>query len=850
MLYHGELLWLPGGFLGVDVFFVLSGFLITSLLVTEWRAWGSLDLLAFWGRRARRLLPALFLVIAAVGIYAALAVDDSRKSALRADTWATLLYVANWRFGYSGQSYFDRFSEPSPLLHMWSLGIEEQFYWLFPLLLMVWFWLRRTTRGLALLLAAAAVGSALLMALRYEPATDPSRLYFGTDTRAQGLLVGAALAVWVVRRKPAEARPRKALAVGPVMLELTARTWVGLACLGLLAVTFTVVNESDPWLYRGGFLAIAVVTAGVIFAGASEDRTTTQRILSVEPLRRIGLISYGLYLWHWPVFIALSPTRTGLAPLPLTLARFATTFALAFVSYRLVELPIRQGVLRRRLLPVPRRVFVASGLAAVVAVVLVGTAGAVSSPTPLGGDPSALRAAATGQRSVLVAGDSTATTLGWYFPAAQYPDLAVSQVTEEGCGLPEQIVVVGDTITRAQPHCASWPTRFSAASDKVKPDLVVLATGTWEVYDHQVDGRILRVGTEAYAHELETRYDQAIDALAGTGRPVALLNVPCLRQESFAVQGVDLANDRNDPARQQWVNGVLARVAARHPGQVHVLDLRGLLCPADRYSPVVGGVTVRPDGVHVGESGGVVVWNWLAPQLRRLIRDAHQQTAFLVGDSMALNLRLNFPAIAQPGLRVTGSTTLGCGLTPAPLSYRGVAKPLDPACPKWSRGWPAEVDLSRPDVGLVMAGIHEQWDHVVDGTTVQFGTDAYRQHIYSVLDTSVDPFRRRGTVVALSTVPCHRVHDDGTSPDGRVINDQQRVHWINGVLRDYARERKVALVDLYGFLCAQGYQEARNGVKLRTDGMHFTPQGARIVWDWLGPQLAALARSAQSRGAS
>jgi peptidoglycan/LPS O-acetylase OafA/YrhL len=567
----------------------------------------------------------LFLVLAAVGIYAALFVADTRKSALRSDAWSTVAYVANWRFAYSGQSYFDQFSEPSPLLHMWSLGIEEQFYWLFPLLLVVWFRLRKTTRGLALLCAAGAAASALVMALRYEPSTDPSRLYFGTDTRAQAILVGAALAVWMLRRRPATAQPRTAVAVGPFTVEPQPGMWLGLACLTLLAVTFVAVHESDAWLYHGGFLAIAVVTAGVIFAAAGDDRTATQRVLSVEPLRRIGLISYGLYLWHWPVFIALSPTRTGLAPLPLTVARFAVTFGLAYLSYRFVEQPIRQGALRRRLLPVPRRVFVASGLAAVVAVVFVGTAGAVSSPTPLGGDPSAVRAASNGQ---------------------------------------------------------------------------------------------------------------------------------------------------------------------------------------------------------------------------------HQATAFLVGDSIALNLRANFPADRQPGLQVSGSTVLGCGLTPAPVSYRGVSKPLDPACPLWSQAWPVEVQKNRPDVGLVMAGTHEQWDHVVDGNTLRFGTAAYRQHIYSVLDASVDPFRRQGAAVAVSTVPCHRVIDTGTSPDGRVINDESRIEWINGVLHAYTRERHIPLVDLYGFLCSQGYQESRDGVKLRTDGMHFTPDGARIVWDWLGPQLRALATAAQSRGPS
>ena len=361
LLYHSGLPWAQGGFLGVDVFFALSGFLITSLLLREWDRWSQLDLLAFWGRRARRLLPALLLVILAVAAYARAVVPTGSGQAIRGDGIASLFYVVNWRFVVQGQSYFDQYAEPSPLKHTWSLAIEEQFYLFFPLvLLLLLAWLGRRWARLGVAFVIGALLSAGLMAVLYVPATDPSRVYYGTDTRVQTLLVGAALAAVL----PAmQRRPRLG----------STTSWLGLAAAVGLAAAFVRIGDTDPRMYRGGFLVVAVLST-VVIAAVILGRGPLRWVLERPLMVRIGVISYGVYLWHWPVFIWLNPDRTSLTGTSLLLLRLLVTFTAATLSYELVEQPIRSGSFGRLTAPAKLR----SGGAAVLAtvlVVLVGTAG-------------------------------------------------------------------------------------------------------------------------------------------------------------------------------------------------------------------------------------------------------------------------------------------------------------------------------------------------------------------------------------------------------------------------------------------------------------------------------------------
>jgi peptidoglycan/LPS O-acetylase OafA/YrhL len=337
ILYHADLRWMPGGFLGVEVFFVISGYLITSLLLVEWRRRGRIDLKDFWLRRARRLLPALFMLIGATLTFAVLFLSHEVAS-LRADALAAIGYVTNWYLVLVQKSYFEVVGRPSLLRHLWSLAVEEQFYLLWPLLFTVAMrrWSRRRVL-LAVLVAAAA--STLLMAILYQPKVDPSRVYYGTDTRAAGFLIGAALAfVWLPGQLQGRASRANALLLDGV----------GLGALGALVAFFFCINEFQPFLYRGGFLAVALTTVVVIAVAVHPRAHLVPGLLGRRLLRWIGLRSYSIYLWHWPVFTVTRPQLdVPIDGLALLVLRLAVTGALAELSYRYVETPIRKGALGR-----------------------------------------------------------------------------------------------------------------------------------------------------------------------------------------------------------------------------------------------------------------------------------------------------------------------------------------------------------------------------------------------------------------------------------------------------------------------------------------------------------------------
>ena len=398
MVYHADASWLPGGFLGVEVFFVLSGYLITLLLMAETERSGRVNLAAFWARRARRLLPALFATMLALAIYTSL-FRSADVGALRGDIVAGFFYVSNW-FQISAGAGYAAVGDFAPLRHLWSLAVEEQFYLLWPLVMVVV--LRRGTRDLGRVaggLVLTAVGIAMVTAWLHHPGriaecsitpeaywnvggrciSTADTLYLSTITRSTGLLLGAAFAmVW----RPV-AVMRSGLRHRPLLLDLPAVA--GLVALALFAwnihyITVDAAVEgtvADSALFRGGLMLTAVATLAVV-AATVHPRSLVTRGLSTRPLRWVGTRSYGLYLYHWPIYQVLR----DVAGVSLGVGRFIVamllTAAAAEVSYRVLEMPIRRGEFRAGVERFRRRAAPGARRIAAVSVVVIAVASSVA----------------------------------------------------------------------------------------------------------------------------------------------------------------------------------------------------------------------------------------------------------------------------------------------------------------------------------------------------------------------------------------------------------------------------------------------------------------------------------------
>jgi peptidoglycan/LPS O-acetylase OafA/YrhL len=630
--FHAGVPGFGGGSIGVDMFFVLSGFLITSLLVGEWSGSGRISLRGFYERRARRLLPALMVLMALIVVYAAYFAETDTLSTLRGDAISTLLYVANWRFIFSHQGYFVRYGPPSPLLHTWSLAVEEQFYLIWPgvALLSLKHWGRRGLVGVAVFLAAA---SAIVTVLLDHAGVSATQLYYGTETRAQEIMIGALLALagpglhrWCTgRRAGRRAAGHAAGRTGAAPRRLV----VGLAGLaGGAGLVWAVLSLSAQggFLYNGGFAVIAVATAAVILVVVELPLSPMGRLLGLGPLGYVGRISYGLYLYHFPLFLILNGQRTGMAGADLLGVRIGATAAMAVTSYHLVELPIRN---RRR---VSLRWLVPGGVVTVASLVtaLVLTTVPVTAASPP--ITAAAKASLTDipktppkglpdgklVRAVLF-GDSLALTLGVGL-GTNAPDWGVDFDNKGiiGCDLDYHSVVnIQGNITTAAPGCVDWPKTWKDYIDTNDPDVVAVELGRWEVSDRIVDGKWTSIGKKPWDDLYSEELSEAIRILSSKGAHVALLTLPYIQQTTDAPNGQPW--DINQPIRTNEYNALIRRVAARFPKVVTIIDLNHLLCPKGVYTSYLDGIRVRDvDDEHISPQGGEYLRPVILPELFRL----------------------------------------------------------------------------------------------------------------------------------------------------------------------------------------------------------------------------------------
>jgi peptidoglycan/LPS O-acetylase OafA/YrhL len=623
ILYHDNYSWVKGAFLSVDTFFLLSGFLITTLLILEYRRRAAIKLTSFYERRARRLLPALLLLIAVMAIYNHVVVLPWDRLNVRNDMFASLFYFANWRFIADKQGYFELFQVASPLRHMWTLAIEEQYYLIWPLIV---FGCMRLARGsVKVLVGFCIVGvfaSIYAMQARFVVG-DPSAAYYATDARAHTILIGALTAIALLSFPP------------------SARAGRVLALIAIPAFFFTLflwywASGTSSTYYHGGSPLYAIMGA-FIMAGALQPGLV-QRILAFGPLPWIGRISYGLYLWHWPITVWLIPTRLHVGDTELVMLRLALTFAAATLSYYLVEKPIRDGWRFRRIWTLA--LFVPAVLAVVALTVWSGTSygpppsyiwglgdplvcgtprpaetkEAVDANTKAG--PLQLPSDASKQRLLLV-GDSSACSL-WpgLDAAATSAGMTADKGSVFGCGVASGQI----TTTRNEPitpHSERCPVLTDETETKAlaaaRPTTVIWMS-IWEKSD-LVDGtKTIVAGTPEWEREINDRMDAALARLRAGGAHVVLVTEAApAPNPAQATQGT---NDVNENAGYGRLNDLLRRFQARHPKDVSLVDLATKVCPSGPPCPEnVEGLHARPDGHHFTPAASTWAARWLLEQM-------------------------------------------------------------------------------------------------------------------------------------------------------------------------------------------------------------------------------------------
>ena len=607
MIFHGAASALPGGWLGVDLFFVISGFLITTLLLTERDTWGSTDFVRFWAGRARRLFPALAVMLGVVLVLSSVLTMPARRPAVGTDALAAISYIANWNFLSSGEAYFGAVTEPSPLLHTWSLSVEEQFYIAFPFVVVV-----LTTfcgrRMRVLVLAAGACLSASWMAYLFDPAVAPDRVYYGTDTRAHELLIGAAFAALLLIDERITQR------------VATACRWLAPPAVLVVIAAFLWWDENRAFTFRGGLAIFSILSAIVIVACWTRAPGRLTRALGSRPMRSMGVVSYGLYLWHWPVMVFLDEVRVGFGGIGLLLLQLALAGFLAAASYRWIEMPIRRNGWSA-LIPRDRqaaRVVVAAAVPALIigAFVMPQSSWYVrpASASGSGGDVRVEGVAPVPGAAPLTLyfiGDSVPAGLTAYFPAKQHPNIAIRSATVPSCHDPFPGLRVldgkagGDFL-----QCPQVVKGLGGEIAAVQPDVVAFFVTQSMVFDRELDGKLIAAGTPEYERFITESLTKLHDRVISSGaKHFAVVTQACRQLPYREGQYVERLNDTE---RVTWINDVVVDWARTHDAAV--IDEYALLCSGG-YHDTINGQQMYEDYIHFSPAGSREFWKWLAPEL-------------------------------------------------------------------------------------------------------------------------------------------------------------------------------------------------------------------------------------------
>jgi peptidoglycan/LPS O-acetylase OafA/YrhL len=638
IFYHAGFAWMHGGFFGVEVFFVVSGFLITSLLLDERDETDHTNLPQFWMRRARRLLPALFTVLAATAVWAVFAGTDEQQSQLRHDLpWATL-YAGNWGQIVGQIPYYA--GDPPLLRHVWSLAVEEQWYLVWPLAFVALRHSRLSRKGTAWLLAAISAsvmvwtfilhrGGPGNLSSPFEVFDGVDRInfmYLSTVTRASGLLLGAAAAfVWRPWRSPSAPTSRGGWLVDGM----------GMFAVAMLGCIASVATLTDGYVYQWLLALVTVLSLIAVLAAVHPGALWFRAVLSWPPLVEIGKRSYGIYLWHWPVFVFAdayhgSATRVAVA--------LAVTAVLSELCYRFIEMPVRRGdfgrwwraAKERRVVPAISVAVIVVALAAFYASVDPFDRAAGGQQVAFGAQPSTTAAAAAAAaptstspdaglpRRLVVVGDSQAHALAINLPDGIEETFEVTDGSVEGCSVYDE-----GTIKTALAgyhlsfdRCEGWQDEWADAVDRADADIALVVLGAWDVFDFELaDGTTLEFGSREWDEYVAGDLQSGIDALAATGARIALLEAACMRPEDVEGAGAPALPERGDDDRIAHVNELFRQVADANAETVKFVAGPTEWCGDEE---VASDPAYRWDGVHVYTPGANLIYTAIAPELLAL----------------------------------------------------------------------------------------------------------------------------------------------------------------------------------------------------------------------------------------
>ncbi len=640
VLYHFAPQLVPAGFIGVDVFLVLSGFLITSLALEEVDRTKTMSAPGFFARRARRLLPAAIATIVVVVIIARILDHGSVDTSLRGHAVASLTYIANWWSIAQHNSYQAAFGAESPLNHFWSLAVEEQFYLGFPIALIGVIALLKRRIGLHRLAHIALVGatvgaiaSCALMWILRTPGTDPSRVYLGTDTRSQALFVGIAIAC-IVRLWPVHSLQRVSRAI------LTAAALLALATLVAIAVA---ADFRSNWLYTGGFLLVAVTT-GIVVLALNGHNSFFSKALSLKWLRTLGLVSYGLYLWHWPVKVFVTQERLGLSDdrtgrIELFVIRCALTAVATALSWYLVEQPFRRKKSTTSETASTKRasgLFVALGALGATALI-VGVVWFAAAPTtrPQADYSSNIAPTISSEKgpeppiSLLWFGDSVAWAMGGGAISFPWPTDYNSPFD------PRQIIIwnkgIGECpllhkpsrsfgIVRAGSSCIGWEAKWRDAAAAFPPDAMVWSGALRDTYDVRVDGKWIVFGSPEWVALYDAELDKA--AAIATENEVPLIILSQADPKVFPGEKNEDSLTAANIGKFTQLRQIQRNYALAHSSSTISIDINDLMCSGGSCEETTpSGEIIRPDHLHFSAAGA----RYLAPRTATAIEDALKQ---------------------------------------------------------------------------------------------------------------------------------------------------------------------------------------------------------------------------------